>query len=108
MSKISIVVLIIVIAVALGFGIWFWRSKSVGDQNCVSLSGKSMTLDEAKSIAKASECGDRLKETNSCNTATGTWWIDLNIDKSGCSPACMVNVETKQAEINWRCTGLMQ
>ena len=36
-----------------------------------------------------------------------TWWIDLNAEKEGCNPACVVFEESKRAEINWRCTGLL-
>ena len=32
---------------------------------------------------------------------------DLDIEKAGCNPACVINVETRTAEINWRCTGLL-
>lgn len=43
-----------------------------------------------------------------CNEITGTWWIDLDVeDAEGCNPACVINVVTNQAEINWRCTGLL-
>jgi len=42
-----------------------------------------------------------------CNNYTGTYWIDLDIDKPGCNPACVVDTVTKTAEINWRCTGLI-
>jgi len=68
-----------------------------------------MSLTEAKQIALASECGEQgtLKDTYLCNEDTGTWWIDLDIEKEGCNPACVVNVATKQAEINWRCTGVI-
>jgi len=66
-----------------------------------------LSLSEAKDIAFLSECGDRLKDTYICNEITGTWWINLDIEKAGCSPACVINVETKTAEINWRCTGLI-
>jgi len=66
-----------------------------------------LSLSEAKSIALLSECGDRLKDTYICNEITGTWWINLDIEKEGCNPACVINVETKTAEINWRCTGLI-
>lgn len=41
-----------------------------------------------------------------CNEGTGTFWIDMNIQKKGCNPACVINIEDKSAEINWRCTGL--
>jgi hypothetical protein len=67
-----------------------------------------MSLAEAKQIALASECSEgALKDTHMCNADTGTWWIDLDIEKEGCNPACVVNVKTKQAEINWRCMGVV-
>jgi len=69
-----------------------------------------LTFDEAEEIAKNSEClqEGKLKETYFCNEYTGTWWLDLNVEKKpGCNPACVINVETKKAEINWRCTGLI-
>jgi len=66
-----------------------------------------LSLSEAKEIAFLSECGDRLEDTYICNEITGTWWINLDIEKEGCNPACVINVETKMAEINWRCTGLI-
>ncbi len=68
-----------------------------------------MTLDEAKSIALASECNQGIlkEETATCNQYTGTWWIDLDIEQQGCSPACVIGVATRNASINWRCTGLI-
>ena len=66
-----------------------------------------LSLSEAKDIAIQGQCGDKLKDTYICNEITGTWWIDLDIEKEGCNPACVINVETKTAEINWRCTGLI-
>jgi len=68
---------------------------------------KVMSISEARQIAIASECGDRLKDTSICNSNTNTWWIDLDVEKEGCNPACVVNIVTRQAEINWRCTGLI-
>lgn len=43
------------------------------------------------------------------NEGTKTWWFDANLNatKEGCNPACVVSEETKTAEINWRCTGLI-
>ncbi len=76
--------------------------------DCIKNStGERMGFEEAVAIAKAGECGDRLKENHFCNEITGTWWMDLNIEKSGCNPACVINVANKSAEINWRCTGLL-
>jgi len=68
---------------------------------------KGMSLTEAKQIAVASECGDRLKETVMCNEGTNTWWIDLNVQQKGCNPACVIHTDNRTAEINWRCTGLL-
>ena len=67
---------------------------------------KGMKLAEAKQLAVASECGDKLKEMHFCNEGTNTWWIDLNIQKEGCNPACVIHTDNRTAEINWRCTGL--
>ena len=66
-----------------------------------------MSLEEAREISKA-VCGDYLENTAVCNEVTGTWWIDLSIEKEMCSPACVVDIETKEAEINWRCMGLIE
>jgi hypothetical protein len=76
------------------------------DAVCTATGGESMSLSQAKEIALASDCGDRLEQTAVCNSGTGTWWIDMSVSKPGCSPACVVNIETAEAEINWRCTGL--
>jgi len=70
---------------------------------------QKLSLKEAVKIALQSECGELglLEDTQFCNETTGTWWINLDVQKQGCSPACVINVETKEAEINWRCTGLL-
>jgi len=72
-------------------------------------SGAQMSYEQAASIAKNSACAEQgqLEETHYCNTDTGTWWIDLSIEKPGCSPACVVNANDGSAEINWRCTGAL-
>ncbi len=68
-----------------------------------------LSISEAIAIAKSSECGKYgIKEPYACNNITGTWWLSLDAKKEGCNPACVVNVETKAAEINWRCTGLKE
>ena len=83
------------------------KSNSGLPQSTDLETGNELGLAEAKELAIASECGDRLLENIMCNENTGTWWIDLEIDKPGCAPACVVNVNTKEAVINWRCTGLL-
>ncbi|HDS45722.1 MAG TPA: hypothetical protein ENN68_06495 [Methanomicrobia archaeon] len=78
---------------------------------CVTGTGASMSLSEALEIAAASECSTvgRITTNASCNAVTGTWWLDLGPyePKEGCNPACVVNITTKTAEVNWRCTGLL-
>lgn len=80
------------------------------EQYCAkSNTRERLSLSEAKQIALTSACANegKLQKTYSCNETTGTWWIDLDIQKPGCSPACVINVVDRQAEINWRCTGLI-
>jgi hypothetical protein len=69
----------------------------------------AMSEAEAREIAASSECGEAgaLLENALYNDWTATWWIDLDAEKEGCNPACVVDVRTRQAEINWRCTGVL-
>lgn len=87
------------------------QTSSVSEVCVKSGTGERMTLQEAMQIATAagSECAKTgaLKETHMCNQITGTWWIDLAVEKQGCAPACVVDVVAKKAEVNWRCTGLL-
>lgn len=78
------------------------EKEEIKEEEC-----KGLNISEAKEIAINSECGDRLKENYYCNNDTETWWIDLGIEKEYCNPACVVNVVTKEASINWRCTGAL-
>ncbi|MBW2992845.1 hypothetical protein KY345_06540, partial [Candidatus Woesearchaeota archaeon] len=72
-----------------------------------------MDIEDAVKIAEQSECLEKgsLSENRMFNENTNTWWIDLDMkeeyEKKGCNPACVVSSVTKQAEINWRCTGLI-
>jgi len=65
-----------------------------------------MVYSKAKAIVN-SVCG-QITGNYSCNEGTGTWWFDLAQKKAGCSPACVVDVNSGKAEINWRCTGLIE
>lgn len=69
----------------------------------------SLTAQEALTIAKASACaGDgAVQEESFYNSNSKTWWFTLKADKAGCNPACVVSEETRSAETNWRCTGLI-
>lgn len=65
-----------------------------------------MSEKRARSIAETGECvvDGTLKDNALYNDTSKTWWIDLDIDKSGCNPACVI-YEDESVEINWRCTG---
>ena len=78
---------------------------------CVSKStGAKMKLSEARKIAVENCKEGAIKKTFMCNEITGIWWLDFNPVKktAGCNPACVVDVNTKQSEINWRCTGILK
>lgn len=70
-----------------------------------------LTYEEARAIAETSTCVQEgtLTDTYVYNEYTRTWWLDLEPyePKEGCNPACVVNITTKTAEVNWRCTGLL-
>ena len=69
---------------------------------------KPMSEKRARSIAEIGVCVEdgALKENAFYNENSKTWWIDLDVDRPGCSPACVV-FEDESVEINWRCTGLI-
>jgi len=68
-----------------------------------------LTQNEAVSIAENSDCVEEGSLTDDImyNEVTQTWWIDLELEKEGCNPACVVNEIDRTASINWRCTGLV-
>jgi len=79
------------------------------ESSCIN-PGPLITQEEAIELAQNSECTDDavlLTDKITYNSFTRTWWIDLDLDKPGCLPACVVNEETRTSEINWRCTGLI-
>ncbi len=75
--------------------------------------GSHITYIEAYDIAQNSNCIEKgtLLDNKIYNPNSKTWWIDLEMkpefQQEGCSPACVISEETKTAEINWRCTGLL-
>jgi hypothetical protein len=79
-------------------------------ETCTDIdTGDGMSYQEALNIAEDSQCTveGQLKSNHFCNENTGTWWIDLEANLPGCNPACVVDVNTGAAEINWRCTGAL-
>lgn len=77
---------------------------------CEDASGNKMYYGEAKMIAQDSDCmaEGALAEKHFCNDYNTSWWIDLDKKMEGCSPACVVEVATKQTQVNYRCTGLLE
>ena len=111
----------ILIGVALSFILFsIWRTGALNaylpffmttDNNNGSTDGRTSSLTEAEARAIAETSCIKDNETlfeGSYNEITKTWWFDANLDRTpdGCNPACVVDEETKTAEINWRCTGL--
>lgn len=67
-----------------------------------------LTEDEARAIAEQS-CikGGKAYSPGVYDKNTKTWWYDanLNLTKSGCTPACVVSEDTGTADTSWQCTG---
>ena len=123
MKKLIIVIFVILLVGVLAFVVY--KNKAIapagpinnedtvpaGDESGQDQSGVSLLKeDEAKVIAEQT-CikGGESLESGYYNKNTKTWWFDANLNqvKEGCAPACVVSEETKTAEINWRCTGLI-
>lgn len=72
---------------------------------------KSMLSEAEARVIAEKECtkGSEALAAGIYNENSKTWWFDANLDatREGCNPACVVSEETKNAEINWRCTGLI-
>lgn len=85
------------------------RTFEEGEETCVAISGEGMSLSEARHVASESECVNEgtLEDTGTCNADTGTWWVDMEGDRPGCDPSCVVSIVEKTANINWRCTGVL-
>jgi len=107
MKKLIIIFLpLLFIAILSGYSIF--KSKNPNVQPNVS---NMLTENEARNIAE-STCINKDESLNPgyYNEITKTWWFDANLTeiKEGCNPACVVSEDTKTAEINWRCTGLIK
>jgi len=120
MRKIQIILLVlIVIGIGLIFTQKYWvenlvnfilqQNKENDSQNDRLNAITVLTEAEARDIAEKSciKGGDALASGGTFNENSRTWWFDANLNaiQEGCNPACVVSEETKQAEINWRCTG---
>jgi hypothetical protein len=117
--KKAVTILTILVLLILGFGIFKFNftnddiytegGKKVDDIK--EAKGTILSEAEARVIAEKS-CvkGGEVLGRGVYNENSKTWWYDANLNATheGCNPACVVNEETKTAEINWRCTGLKE
>jgi len=71
---------------------------------CYSPNGNSMSYAQAKEKAPAG-CDGVLQEDHYCDDTTGMWWIDFvpTTPRKECYPACIVDVDTGSAKVDWRC-----
>lgn len=80
-------------------------------QNFEGESAAALTEGQARAIAEKS-CikGGEALAAGTHHRNTQTWWFDANLNATqpGCNPACVVSEVTETAEINWRCTGLVE
>ena len=71
-----------------------------------------LTEAEAVAVAEASGCANAGELTGEImyNENSKTFWIGLEPyqERQGCDPACVVDPVAKSAEVNWRCTGLIE
>lgn len=123
MKKLIIIIFVILLVGVLAFVVY--KNKAIAptspanNENTAPVSDESNEKDPVASILKEAEAkiiaeqtcikGGESLESGYYNQNSKTWWFDANLNsvKEGCSPACVVSEETKTAEINWRCTGLI-
>ncbi len=69
----------------------------------------NLTDSQVMAIAQGSNCSKdgNLSDQITFNNNSNTYWIDISANVSGCNPACVVD-ENGNADVNWRCTGLIQ
>ncbi|MFZ5366410.1 MAG: hypothetical protein ACOZBZ_03940 [Patescibacteria group bacterium] len=109
---ITIITLMIVISF-LGYIFSKFYKQNIGPDYCYKReTNLKMSRKEALKIALKSVCVKEGKISPlgwECNDYSGTWWFPLIVfgKAKGCSPACVVDIATKNAQVNWRCTGLI-
>lgn len=67
--------------------------------------GAQMSYTEALALAEQSACAQEgdLTATRACDSATGAWLIDLEVESPLCEPVCVVDINTGSVDIDWRC-----
>jgi putative hemolysin len=74
---------------------------------CAPAAAPTMSLAEAQQIAaQSSECMHVARTTPKgvYNPSANTWTIDLDATQQGCNPACVVDVASQTAHVDWRCS----
>ncbi len=108
-QNIKIILSVLALLVLAGCGFFVFRNNQI-QENEKPNKGSELSEKEARAIAEKS-CvkGGEVLSSGSYNEITKTWWFDANLNATseGCHPACVVSEETRTAEINWRCTGLI-
>lgn len=74
---------------------------------CTAPTGESMNIFDAQRVFDMSQCSREgsAKDTHYCDAKAGAWVIDIQTYRKGCNPACVIDVKTKTAKVDWRCTG---
>ena len=89
------------------------KTESFNINVVANAAGQKLSLSEAMEIAINSECAEEgtvFMDTAYYNPDTFTWWIDVDVSnpKEFCPwPACVVSEATGEAEMNWRCMGVL-
>lgn len=111
LRKIVYLILILIIIAGAGFILWQQLGKKpLNTEEIKPLISEEQALQIAMDSEDCSMAGV-LTDNIIYNAVTKRWWIDLErmpeLDEDGCNPACVVSEETKTAEVNWRCTGVI-
>jgi len=74
-------------------------------ETCETPAGESMNIFEARQIFERGKCSweGSEKENHLCNQETGAWEIGIIAYRKNCEAFCIINVATKEAEVEWRC-----
>lgn len=72
---------------------------------CIAESESNASSDEAYEIALNSECANIgiIKEDCDCDSSTYICSFTIETDNSDCNPTCLVDLKTKEVEIDESC-----
>jgi len=118
-----VIILLLLIILVLAFMLYEKENSQIqiiNTNTCAEETGEIMSLEEAQNIAANSECGEKaFLKTITCNSNTGTWYIDLEVyddvwaaefstppgrpSQEECFPICVIDVGTGQVSIDPGC-----